>query len=210
MEAVEEQSETKEVVIPDEFTETPDGYLSVFMTVRPESINFIAQNGGFRTRDNLIRYANPELEEALNEVGKGLGINIDRRECIFAHPEAPTEEDGWYSSEDNPFIIEALVDPAGVLVTDGNLYSSLFSEFYSPNSKFTEMAEGYWQDAIPLKQYQDMKNKPHWSFPEALISKDINLKHVRLVHSPGELSPNRYPIKNWKRTHSVNQHSLVK
>jgi hypothetical protein len=176
--------------IPLEFEEIPEGFVPVFITVKPESIDYIGKYG-FRTQDNQMMSKKPEIEDLLTAEAKKKGLHINHSSCVFAAPEPPEEEGDWfffnpYDPNSSPlFAIEALVNPENALVADSNLYVLIEDYlFFNEPEKAAETAKYYWGNAILLKDYLNTKQKPKMATPKTLIFQDIPLKNVRLVHSP--------------------------
>lgn len=155
-----------------DFSEVPEGYISVYIQIDRGSLNHVAQNG-LRIEDNKIGTKAPEIEKIFKDVARELGVKFDRTKCVFAYPRQPaTIIETFGFDKENEVLTEAKIDPRKCLVADASLYTEAAEKLRSglsveeAKTKSTERfrvisgeevardwAKSYWESAISLDEY---------------------------------------------------------
>jgi hypothetical protein len=171
-----------------EIGEIPKSFVPVYLTVRSESLNHIAENG-LRIGDNQMTKDAPEEEAIFSQAAKEAGVNIDRTRCVFAYPRHPDKLQMSFSPDPKRILLEAWIDPnSEVLVADAETYTTAVSKMGYANSEdsVAETAQTYWTDAKIFKNYLNEKhtgdeNDKDFRIPEVLIPYDIPTSRIRVA-----------------------------
>lgn len=161
---------------------------------------------GIKVTDSK-REKDSKLEQIFDEEAEKAGINIRRRQCVYATPLSP-EKSQYKFTGNGDVVLEIKIDGSfdDILVADAERYylasDRLMVEFSDNENSAREAAETYWKDAVPLKRYieeqrivdeenkgtqYDYKNTfPPNAFdfttPEILIPENIPATRIK-VHS---------------------------
>lgn len=187
---IEASMETATVRIPNtlkEFGELPSGYVPVCVDIELKNLDHVGAVG-LRVEDNRMCVVNPALERIFFDEGQKLNIGHNRTKCVFAYPVKPDQVRYGLRFDPSKIRLEVMIDPTGVLVADGELYTeSKIKLRKGEQTRAIEIAGKYWSESMPLKDYLREREKEDfvdYSFPEALIPQNIHPDHIRIYNQP--------------------------
>jgi len=192
--------ETSSPVEEDHSPEKLNNYVTLYIHINKESLDFINKNG-FRAKDNQMGTKGPELEQIFSQTGKDMGFRVDRTKCIFAYPRKPDEVRLSLFNPGKQVLFEVQVDPKDCIVADGAFVTEAGADITGLEGikGARSWAKSYWETAKPLSQYlsehhtgeeQDLDD---FEFPEVLIPTDIPVDRIKMVED--------YKYVSWNEKH---------
>lgn len=167
--------------------EYPDK-VSVYHYSSKKFLGQIIQSGHLLVSSNFSHYNNT-LEEIFERDGKKYNNPLySRKNAVFAYAELDNNMydngGGMGKGEGNDAtILEIKVDPKQALVVNAEMVTEASNHLKEKQDTWG-YEEGYWEQAMLLSDFlhlskEDRKNK--FTFPEVLISGNVELKYIRLI-----------------------------